>query len=262
MAAKKRALRPARKLRGSDWLWTVIRQKRQFTADDLKMETKVDPSTIKSFMDKLVKGGFILATPNSDPITYDLVNDIGVDRPRIREDGSEVGETGQERMWRQMKMAKGDFTWRDLARLPGIGEQSAKHYVGKLAKAGVLIITQSARPGELARYMLLSKHNTGPRPPQIKRDAGKKVISIYDPNTGTTYPIAVRAATATCVAKCRLAWGGKPPEWVLVLAAECDASSQRAVAKRISCGATTVNQVVRNRYGGDLGRIAKKVVLS
>ena len=50
-------------------------------------------------------------------------------------------------------------------------------------------------------------------------------------------------------------WGADAPDWVAVLAAECQRSSQTAVAKRLEVSLTMVNQTLRQKYPGDLSRI-------
>lgn len=47
-------------------------------------------------------------------------------------------------------------------------------------------------------------------------------------------------------------WGADAPDWVRCLAEECAASSQRQVALRIKRSGSLVNQVLKNKYAGDL----------
>lgn len=55
------------------------------------------------------------------------------------------------------------------------------------------------------------------------------------------------------------AWDGEPPDWVLILADACQASSQSAVAKRVGYSAATVSQALSNSYRGDIERVAEMV---
>lgn len=65
---------------------------------------------------------------------------------------------------------------------------------------------------------------------------------------------------ATNVAAARVAWDGAAPDWVLALAARCDdLRSQRKVGDEIGYSPGVVNQVLRNRYPGDLAKIEEKV---
>ena len=50
------------------------------------------------------------------------------------------------------------------------------------------------------------------------------------------------------VAKAQAAWGEAMPDWVLVLAQECDRTSQNAAAKRIDYSSAAVSQVINNCY--------------
>jgi len=61
----------------------------------------------------------------------------------------------------------------------------------------------------------------------------------------------------TNILKARAAWGAAAPEWVIVLAEHCDASSQTAVAKQLGRSGSLINQVLSNCYGanGRAGRL-------
>lgn len=47
-------------------------------------------------------------------------------------------------------------------------------------------------------------------------------------------------------------WGAPLPDWIEVLANECDRSSQNGVAKRLKYSATVVHMTLINRYTGDM----------
>lgn len=55
------------------------------------------------------------------------------------------------------------------------------------------------------------------------------------------------------------AWGANPPEWVRVLARECDTKSQTLVGRELDCSPSAVNQVLARSYQGRLDRIEQKV---
>jgi hypothetical protein len=67
------------------------------------------------------------------------------------------------------------------------------------------------------------------------------------------------AAAETNVAAATRAWGQAAPEWVVVLAQACDASSQVQVGKRLGVSGSLVNQIVHNRYSAGLDRIEQRV---
>ena len=50
----------------------------------------------------------------------------------------------------------------------------------------------------------------------------------------------------------RQSWGADLPDWVASLAAECEATSQNAVAKRIGRSAGLISSVLRKKYKGDM----------
>lgn len=66
---------------------------------------------------------------------------------------------------------------------------------------------------------------------------------------------------AVSVGNALKAWGPEMPEWVSTLAAACDApgSSQARIGKRIGYTGSTVNQVLKNNYKGDLNAIEEAV---
>jgi hypothetical protein len=57
----------------------------------------------------------------------------------------------------------------------------------------------------------------------------------------------------------RAAWGDDIPNWVLVLAEQCDASSQKAAAERIGYSPAVVNTVLKHTYKGDLTAVEQAV---
>lgn len=54
-------------------------------------------------------------------------------------------------------------------------------------------------------------------------------------------------------------YSGKPPAWVLSMAEECEKSSQAGFASKIGRSPALVNQVLKNRYAGDLGDVRERV---
>lgn len=65
--------------------------------------------------------------------------------------------------------------------------------------------------------------------------------------------------TGAAISKARAAWGAELPEWVRVLAEECDKSSQRKVAQKIGNSTTVISRVLARSYPGALGKIEAKV---
>lgn len=54
-------------------------------------------------------------------------------------------------------------------------------------------------------------------------------------------------------------WHGTLPDWVATLAHECDASSQKDTAARCGYSTAVINQVLGNRYAGDLTAVEMAV---
>lgn len=55
------------------------------------------------------------------------------------------------------------------------------------------------------------------------------------------------------------AWGEALPDWVTVLAEECDATSQAATARRIGYSPAVVNTVLKAAYKGDVSAVEQAV---
>ncbi|UWQ34594.1 hypothetical protein K3555_08960 [Leisingera sp. M527] len=54
-------------------------------------------------------------------------------------------------------------------------------------------------------------------------------------------------------------WGSGIPDWITVLATECDRASQNQVSKRLQISATAVSQVISRTYSASLENIEKRV---
>jgi hypothetical protein len=60
-------------------------------------------------------------------------------------------------------------------------------------------------------------------------------------------------------ASAQVAWNNQAPDWIEVLANECDRTSQPAVARRLEISTSTLNETMRNKYKGRVDRIEAKV---
>lgn len=174
-------------------IWEAIRVQREFTAQSLWLAVAKRRGgniyTIRSYIQRLVKGGFVeqIATTNQRGAVsvkhFRLIRDCGVDAPRLTEDGkpSRAGRC-LEQMWRSMCIL-GEFNHRDLAIAAStadvaVHEEHAKHYVAALARAGYLVKTTPGKHSvSLARFQLLRSRNTGPRAPVVQ-----KLEAVYDAN--------------------------------------------------------------------------------
>ncbi len=54
-------------------------------------------------------------------------------------------------------------------------------------------------------------------------------------------------------------WGASPPDWIAVLAEECDRAGLRPTAHRIGMSASVVNETLRHKYKGRLDNVEAKV---
>jgi len=64
----------------------------------------------------------------------------------------------------------------------------------------------------------------------------------------------------TNVEKATAAWADDCPSWVLVLAQECDATSQRIVGERLGfTSGSVVSTALANKYSGDMELLQKRV---
>lgn len=115
---------------------------------------------------------------------YALLDDRGIEAPRIHRDGTPVTHgLAQEQMWRTLRTLKGDINARELAAhastpVVPVSAEAAGDYLRNLHLAGYAQCTQPGQAGfrgKPARYRLIS--NTGPRPPMVQR-----TDAMYDPN--------------------------------------------------------------------------------
>lgn len=176
-------------------IWAVIRRLKTFTIKDLQFAVDLEKHSIYDYVVGLQKAGYLEATSlvavsirDRDEIVYTLVNDIGIDAPRVRRDGTPVTQ-GQSRlqMWNAMQVLK-KFCAADLAfnaSTPAclVVESEAKNYISALHRANYLKLVSESKPGnkpgtgKQATYMLIPTKWTGPHPPQIQRTK-----QVYDPN--------------------------------------------------------------------------------
>jgi len=173
---------------GRQAIWDWIRRDRDgFSIASLAIATDIPLSTIKTYLVGLEAAGYI-AIRRPDNV-FVLIRDVGVEAPRVTKDGKPVTQgLAREQMWRCMRMAAGDWSWRDLAVMASteampVSEVDAKDYCGHLARAGYLIVTvkgkgmgKGANP---SRYRLAPGRNTGPRPPMVQR-----LKTVFDANLG------------------------------------------------------------------------------
>ncbi len=57
----------------------------------------------------------------------------------------------------------------------------------------------------------------------------------------------------------RASWDDEPPDWVVVLAEQCDLRSQQKVSDEIGYSSAVINQVLKARYTGSLKKVEAAV---
>ncbi|MGB0732455.1 MAG: hypothetical protein ACPGPF_01780 [Pontibacterium sp.] len=168
-------------------VWEEIRRNRErFSIGSLIIPTGLDDSTIRSYCQCLLAGGYIVQLTEGaiEYAYFQLQKDCGAEAPRLTKDGQPVTQgLGQEQMWRCLRML-GQMNYRQLtahASKAGVEvkEATAKRYIAALKKAGYLQVVQACglKKGALEIVRLIPRMDTGPRPPQIQ-----KVGVVYDPN--------------------------------------------------------------------------------
>lgn len=168
-------------------VWEQIRKFRlKFRVYDVARLAEVDDETVKTYIQSLVAGGYVVRLTNElfEEADYQLIKDLGIEAPRLTRDGQPVTQgMGQEAMWRCLRML-GPMDARQLAIHASssgveVKPASARRYVQMLKKAGYLEVVEpcNRRLKKMETLRLIPRMNTGPRPPQIQN-----VKTVYDPN--------------------------------------------------------------------------------
>ncbi|MDR0249905.1 MAG: hypothetical protein LBI35_01100 [Burkholderiales bacterium] len=171
-------------------IWERIRRyPERFSTMSIATDADIDRSTVRDYIKALERGNYseIVEThKRPDYIVYRLVRNVGVDAPRLRNDGTPVTYgNGQDAMWRTMRISRADFSLSELSALAStddciVDQEAAAHYIKHLHRAGYLKKTKDETRGKhavQARYVLA--RDTGPRAPMIQRTK-----CVYDPNLG------------------------------------------------------------------------------
>jgi len=204
MAKKKPGVKPVHlkavpdKSVGRQAIWEAMRELKRFTVAQVEAKSKEEQSTIRSYLQGLVKADFLKKVDavqtgyyktSFQSAVYEVVKDNGTESPRVDRKGNilESG-SGREQMWRTIKIIK-EFDYEELAVSASTEEHevapaSASEYVKFLHRAGYVRCISKARQGnkpgngKKARYRFIESRNTGPLPPIVQ-----KVNQVFDPNT-------------------------------------------------------------------------------
>lgn len=159
-------------------VWDEIRKKGDWPFTAKELDVRLDASTIRDYLKALNLAGYLEAVSTGkrgEANVYRLIDDCGIDAPRLRKDGTKVTQgQGRLQMWNAMRIIK-QFTAVDLAFNAStdehrVADTEAQTYCRLLEQAGYL-----TRQGII--YRMIPSMWTGPHPPQIQRTR-----QVYDPN--------------------------------------------------------------------------------
>lgn len=133
---------------------------------------------IRTYLNSLVKAGYLEKEipPVGRENHYRLLKDVGVDAPRVGQEGQAVT---QQKIWRTLRIVKG---WNSLRAMVAqvsteteqVSEVAVKSYLRHLAKAGYVLIKGG---GVNAEYALVPARYSGAKAPMVLRTK-----QVYDPN--------------------------------------------------------------------------------
>lgn len=164
-----------------DRIWAAIRgfgRDHDFSLAELMLLSGQRDDTVLTYLRGLQKGGFVRAgAPESVPLAlrdrrvlrrFALVRDVGVDAPRVNEDGKPVVEgLGQQQMWNAARKMRGHFTWREIKRACAhpVSDVAAASYLRLLRLGGYLRVEREGGGHSHTVYSFIAARNTGPRAP-------------------------------------------------------------------------------------------------
>lgn len=167
-------------------VWEAIRAAAEgFTSDKVAHKAKVDHATVRTYLQGLIKGGYVtvLSGGRFETQTFALTNDVGAEAPAVTRNGkASTAGTGTEAMWRTLRIL-GEMDAQELASQASIAapttRATAQRYLQWLVSAGYVQVVAKGTPGKPARYRLIPQRYSGPRPPMIQR-----IGQVFDPNLG------------------------------------------------------------------------------
>lgn len=180
--------------RGRDGLWAlllVVDRPGPWSMGDFERRTNLNRGTIREWMGRLRKGGFVKQVAERDaprggpPIPLYRLAKRPIDAPRLARDGVPVPELGIETMWRTIKMLKSFSVDELLANASSadrpIKRSTAATYLKRLAQVGVL---HQGGTFHHPSYRLV--RNLGAKAPKLLTAA-----VVYDPNANAVIGDAV-----------------------------------------------------------------------
>lgn len=164
---------------GSDDYWQLMLTHEDWTPKDIALHCGVHTSTVREFARRLVAGGYAVIKGKK---VHSLIK-RPLQKPRLREDGTEQEETAIETLWRSMRMAK-TFTVTNLieftnGRSEPIAESTARLYIRDLSAVGIVAPVEP----KAKTYCLV--RNLGSRAPRVL-----STRIVFDPNARAVVGIA------------------------------------------------------------------------
>lgn len=161
-------------------VWPIIRafNGEQFVFKKLLQQTDMHESSVREYLNLLIKAGFI----ERDGYSYRLIKDNGREAPRINKAGEIVVESSKsEAIWRSARIL-GEFDELDIqTALTGLDVPASlayiKDYLANLARAHYISVVKKGRSGRKTRYRFIQMRYTGPKPPKIQRNS-----AVFDAN--------------------------------------------------------------------------------
>jgi len=174
-----------------DRMWAAMRTLTEFDTYAVQKAAGrpwLEPKTIRDYIKALVGQGYLAQVEGQatdtkvNEVRFKVIKTV-YETPRINKAGDKPTQgMATLAMWRAMKALK-QFDYLDIQRaasIKGVCEvtpQTAKSYVGMLAKAGYFRTVKAHGPGVPAYYHLL--RDTGPHAPAITRRK-----AVFDRNKG------------------------------------------------------------------------------
>ena len=160
-------------------IWAAIRELKEFTQFNLGLKTGLSGQKghMQDYLRGLEAAGIIQAIfrERAKRTIYRLVQDCGVNAPRVTRGGAILPPSGRARMWKAMRILR-TFTARELAgaaSLPDVpvAVSDAEFYCAWLCRGGYLRKSGTA-------WTFVPAMDSGPKAPQVLR-----IHQLYDPNT-------------------------------------------------------------------------------
>ncbi len=179
-------------LRGNDHYWRVILDlddRGPWTVADIRArcDGKVESSTIRDFVKRLVAGGFASVDEQGPAGTLYRLLKRCLATPSLRRDGTPgLQGRGQTAMWNVLRgpLGRTGISAPEVALYAStetvrVAPSSAASYLKHLAQAGYLLCLREGKPGKPASYRLKPAMQTGPLPPLVLRTQ-----IVFDQNRG------------------------------------------------------------------------------